>query len=52
MRVKNNVIFKELHFVYIVNGKKFLKKSDAEAYMVKEKVKEIESRIDFSSEHI
>ena len=28
------IISKELHFVYIVNGRKFLKKKDAEAYIV------------------
>ena len=33
-------IFKELAFVYIVNGKKFLNKKEAELYSLKEVVQE------------
>ena len=29
------MVYKELHFVYIVNGEKFLTKEDAEAYVKK-----------------
>ena len=35
------LIFKELAFVYIVNGKKFLKERDAEIYMTELEVKMI-----------
>ena len=35
------LIFKELAFVYIVNGKKFLKERDAETYMIELEVKKI-----------
>ena len=34
------MIFKELDFVYIVNGKKFLNKEEAELYSLKEVVQE------------
>ena len=33
------IVFKELTFVYIVNGKKFLNKEDAVDYMNEEKKK-------------
>ena len=34
------MIFKELAFVYIVNGKKFLNKKEAELYSLEEVVQE------------
>ena len=36
------LINKELHFVYIVSGKKFLKKKDAEIYLNQLEIKAIE----------
>ena len=39
------LISKELEFVYIVNGKKFLKEIDAKIYQAELEVKEIGRRI-------
>ena len=40
------IIYKELHFVYIVNGKKFLTEKEAKEY-IKEKKDEKDSIIAF-----
>lgn len=36
------IIYKELAFVYIVNGKKFLNERDAEIYQAELEIREIE----------
>ena len=39
------IIYKELAFIYIVNGKKFLRKIDAINYQAKLEIREIGRRI-------
>ena len=39
------LIYKELEFVYLVNGKKFLSERKAEMYVVELEIKEIEKRL-------
>ena len=36
------IIYKELEFVYIINGKKFLKERDAEIYQAELEIREME----------
>ena len=39
------IIYKELAFVYIVNGRRFLKERDAEIYLAELEMREIGRRV-------